>query len=311
MNPRYQIPELVDLKVGILEMGNAGDGFIGRFIETRCRLLPAVVRYEVTLSDGKIDLAQIPGQGEVLAIANNTAFRNTHGEDVIPLTLYGLGVDMRICLNQNASMLRYPGVGNEWLISLDSGTANKEVWKYTNWSVPSPYTGFLDPTDDILFTFNKYLLRAATLAATWSNASQLIDKGLSVQQTVQGQTLPIVYHSDLRWYAGAAIIELLTIVVILPLFYGWWSLGSDTSLSPFNIALAFRSPVLQGANSASGGRGVVRELGDKRVAFGVIDLGEVHGSCDACIATGAQYSRLGVAEVQSVNAPRKGEKFNI
>lgn len=44
--------------------------------------------------------------------------------------------------------------------------------------------------------------------------------------------------SDFSFYAGAASIELVTILVILSTFYRFWKLGRRTSFSPLEIAQA-------------------------------------------------------------------------
>lgn len=277
-------PELVQLTVGRLQMRETS----GRFIETKCSLLPAVVQYEVVFEEGRVTLPRSSGQGAVVALANNTSPPSASIKN-LPLTTYGLDVDMHICLDQNATVERQAGDESPWAINLDSWTANAEVWKYLDWNAPLEYTSFVDPTDDIIFAFNKYMLRGASLAASWSNASQLIDEGLSTHQTVSGWTRPIVYHSDLRWYVGAAILELLTILVILPLFWGWWTLECDTSLSPLNIALAFQSPILRDVDPASGARGVVEKLGHRKIRLGVIERVE-HIDADTKRAVGGHTS---------------------
>lgn len=45
-----------------------------------------------------------------------------------------------------------------------------------------------------------------------------IDRGRRVDKVT-------VYSSDLSYFVGTAAIELLTILIILYTFYGWWRLG--------------------------------------------------------------------------------------
>ena len=58
------------------------------------------------------------------------------------------------------------------------------------------------------------MFRAGVISGPWSNNTGRFDPGLSANQTisaVQTQTLN-TFHSDLRWFAGAAILQILTIV---------------------------------------------------------------------------------------------------
>lgn len=54
-----------------------------------------------------------------------------------------------------------------------------------------------------------------------------VDQGLNSNQTLTAsQTLTQnVYHSDLRWFTGAAVLEMLAILAVAPVFWGWWTLG--------------------------------------------------------------------------------------
>lgn len=60
-------------------------------------------------------------------------------------------------------------------------------------------------------------------------------------------------------------------------------------MSPFNVSLAFDSPLLEDVNSATGAKGVVREMGGTQLKFGVVDqaenstgLDERHGEESQC-----------------------------
>lgn len=65
-----------------------------------------------------------------------------------------------------------------------------------------------------------------------------LDPGLSVNYTVQAKRTDevTVYLSDFNYFAGAATVELFTILIVLYTFYGWWRLGRNASLSPLETA---------------------------------------------------------------------------
>lgn len=187
----------------------------------------------------------------------------------------------------------------------------------------------------------KLFFRGAVIASSgakpWKHPDAWIDPGLKVHQTVQSkQVIPLnVFRSDLRWYAAAAVLELVTVLIVLPMFRGWlsffhitpsgdimtgtiallryigqWTLGCNLSMSPFTVALAFDSTILKEVNSASGSKGVVAELGGVKLKFGVVDHLDEHNDL-----TGRPgYSRpvlgrLGVGKSENVVTPQPGHQF--
>ena len=89
------------------------------------------------------------------------------------------------------------------------------------------------------------------------------------------------------------------------MFFGWWSLGCNLSLSPFALALAFDAPVLEDVNSAAGAKGVVDELGSVKLKYGVVDVLEG----DSEESHGFASRRLGVGHIQAVSKPQNGDRF--
>lgn len=122
-----------------------------------------------------------------------------------------------------------------------------------------------------------------------------------------------VYQSDLRWFAGAAVLEILAVLLVLPLFWGWWNLDKMAILSPFDLALAFDAPLLKKANSAKGARWVVQEMGDVRVKYSVVKGGQkcVDTDSDVTAVSGDAVYRLGIGEIETVMTPPKGMLFDV
>ena len=65
-----------------------------------------------------------------------------------------------------------------------------------------------------------------------------MDPGLEAHQLVTATRIDevTVFSSNLGYFAGAAAVELFSILIILYTFYGWWRLGRNPSLSPLEIA---------------------------------------------------------------------------
>lgn len=78
-----------------------------------------------------------------------------------------------------------------------------------------------DPTTEIHNIINEVMFRAGVVAG-WDNLTHRLDDGLTASQSVRAnQTVVVnVYTSDLRWFAGAAAIQLIALLLILPVFYG-------------------------------------------------------------------------------------------
>jgi hypothetical protein len=175
---------------------------------------------------------------------------------------------------------------------------------------------FSDPTDDIVSTFDSIMFRDGVLTGTWRNVTHLIDEGLSVHQTVQAQRMEkqTIFHSDLRWLAGAAAIQGITIMLIFPIFWGWWIIGVDMTLSPFQAAKMLDAPLLKDVNSAAGATGISNDIGDRKVKLGLFEVYEsvIPTNTDGKLASGVTVlseSRIGIAEPQAVVRPRKGMRF--
>jgi hypothetical protein len=87
--------------------------------------------------------------------------------------------------------------------------------------------------------------------------------------------------SNHAFLAGGVAVMLVVVIGVMPLFYGFWDLGRDVTLSPIETAKAFGAPVLdmEGVQSnatataiakSKAGRLLVRsEAGDgARLRFG-------------------------------------------
>ena len=149
-------------------------------------------------------------------------------------------------------------------------TYNAQAIKYELWTSefdPDEVYAYADPTTDMINNLNNMLFRAAVVSSTWSNLTNLIDPGLSpYQSTTANQTVTRnVFRSDFRWYSAATALEILVALVVLPMFWGWWTLDSHLDLSPFGLGLAFQAPLLEGADLSRGAAGVVKDLGAMHV----------------------------------------------
>lgn len=285
----------------------------GEYRQTICELVPAVVRYNIIIEGDTISLPDIPGQGQFVAYANNTKPSSNKPSEVRKLqmsTIDSITDGMAIFINANASAVLNETPAPNVIYNPDPQTYNLNVLRHWNSSNGFFDLNFIDPTPGIIFDFNRMMLRSAANASTWGHIQRFIDAGVPINQTVAARqtTQTNIFKSDLRWYAGAAVFELATALLILPLFYGWWTLGCHLTLSPFALALAFDAPILRGVNSAAGARGVVRELGGMRLKFGEVVASTAIVSNDEFL-NAATTGRLGIAGSDNVVRPRRGMQF--
>lgn len=277
----------------------------GQYVETNCTLVSAILEYDVEIHGDDISFSSVPGSLPVVALANNTHL-DFPSSKMQPSTITGIvgWLEGYIFTNTSLSV----NVPNGTLTSIVDSTLNPVAMKYMH----NPYgchMHFDDPTEEVIGKVNEFFFRAGIWTAPWTNTTNLLDPGLSVKQTVpakQTQQLT-VFHTDLRWFAGAAVLQLLTIIFVLPVFWGWWKIGTDLTLSPFQTGKMLQSPLLSDVNSAAGATGVVRDMGDLRVRFGLVEA-ENPAKTEGYEMNGTHVirSRIGIAPSCVVASPQKG-----
>ncbi|KAK0614391.1 hypothetical protein B0T14DRAFT_570330 [Immersiella caudata] len=135
--------------------------------------------------------------------------------------------------------------------------------------------GWDDPTDQIVQALDEVMFRTAVATSqtdvlrnvSWMYANRHFDRvdapprnGSDAdkyrimpaqQQILMRQTYTIqVFRSNYAFLAGGIAVMVIATLGVLPLFYGFWTLGRSMSLSPVETAKAFGAPMLEG----SGGR---------------------------------------------------------
>lgn len=94
-------------------------------------------------------------------------------------------------------------------------------------------------------------------------------KMANTTQVVQytGQSTIAVYRSNFKIMAFAVILNLLGVMSILPLFWGWWQLERKTSFSPLEIANAFEAPLLREVHGNATQSQIRNRVGQKKVKY--------------------------------------------
>jgi hypothetical protein len=96
------------------------------------------------------------------------------------------------------------------------------------------------------------------------------------------------YKTNRSFMYGALASILVCVLCVLPSYWGYWQLGRDVTLGPFEIANAFRAPVLDHPSVANAGvKVLIREVGGREVKYGEMVQNDASG-------------RLAIAEPEAV-----------
>lgn len=80
-----------------------------------------------------------------------------------------------------------------------------------------------------------------------------------------------VFRTNWAYVSSGIVLSLAGILAILPLYHGWWELGRSVSLNPLETAKAFGAPLFEPANSNADEDQIVKEVGGKKVRYGVVE----------------------------------------
>lgn len=169
------------------------------------------------------------------------------------------------------------------------GTSNAD---YLNNTYSSPMPELLSKIRDIMFRSSLMVAQQNIQDYTWVGNSTGLDNrngSVPIKTVVNPGTYNIyhtVYHTNRKMLAIGLSLMLVAVLAILPLFWGFWYLGREVTMSPLEIAKALQSGTEQ--QKTSQGNGVldvktapiigsnlpvaqlVKSLGDTRVRYGEV-----------------------------------------
>lgn len=156
-----------------------------------------------------------------------------------------------------------------------------------------PVTSMLDSLRDIAF-------RAAVKAGGEED-----DTVTHATQTLQyrGYRVSSIYRTDRKFLFAALGLSLLCLLCISVTLYGWWQLGREVSMSPFEIAKAFDAPLLVTAGSNVVFRKFPNAVTELRVKYGSVTIEK---SCVESEAAMTREERLVVDSDSQTYPPRAG-----
>ena len=120
---------------------------------------------------------------------------------------------------------------------------------------------FADPTQDLLSQARELMFRTA-LAFGNSSTVQVV-AGTAARTTN-------VYRSHYGFLAGAVALTLVSILVVLATFNGYWRLGRSVSMSPIEIVKAFNASLLAAEDSNAEAKELVKSAGAQAVRYRLV-----------------------------------------
>ncbi|RYP12246.1 hypothetical protein DL765_007431 [Monosporascus sp. GIB2] len=244
---------------------------------SKCTMQFARIRRPVVLSNGTVTLSRLPLSG------NHTVERQypqmeTAGSGIFPSTLGGIAFAVGKQYNSNISLYN----GEDFQVSAN-GMMGYAYRNSSDDALGTVSMTWADPTADVVAAIQELTFRAA---AFHSNAT-------TPMQRIEGhETMRItVYTANYRYLAGGLVLMIVATLTMLPLFHGWWHLGREVTLSPVEIAAAFRAPHTEGGDPNADVYTLLRQIGKRKARYGIIDengaMRYYHGSESQGSPTGA------------------------
>lgn len=305
--------------------GASNEDCPGTLTQRTCEIRPAIVEYPVTV--------MVPSEEELRGrnIVTHVKFYNdntTHAMGV-PITTSQIDqlkfleyVDLNEQFNETSTIGALTYVLNnlysssasltykdDWDIEMRGGQAQTTFFADTDsqtnsrcyYDIDRP--GLDDPAIELLRKINTlsfvaalYLKDQPSTAVTNRTAA-----GMSSQTALSSVTgIVEEYITDFNYVAGALVATLVTILLVLPVYWGFWHLGRKVTLGPLEIANAFNAPIIKPDN-VKGQHGdfeeVLQEVGKRRVRYGQLK--------------DAPPGSMGIAEPESVVQPsyRESRRF--
>ncbi|KAK4953821.1 hypothetical protein LTR10_008425 [Elasticomyces elasticus] len=237
----------------------AGDEDCPRTITSKvCKLRPAIVKYPVSISNTTLSLDKAALSRGSLQVER---YLTMNDSDPLYTSLGGIYLALSAVYTSQASLAWNNQFGDGYMFSSKGSLVDS--YYYTGASTPltTEYTcnaTLADPTADLLSSINDLMFR---VAITNSSASDRAD----IQAIPTGMLN--YYQSSFLFLGIAVALVWLNILVILPLFWGWWSIGRKISLNPIEVAEAFNAPTLRKDAGHKDVGGLIDQVGDRAVVF--------------------------------------------
>ena len=88
-------------------------------------------------------------------------------------------------------------------------------------------------------------------------------------QTIEAKqsTSTTFYHSDYRFLGIGLAVMATSLLAVWHILWGWWELDCSITLSPLEVAKAFRAPILQTREEFREDDDILRNTGHAKVRY--------------------------------------------
>jgi hypothetical protein len=239
------------------------DSCIGQVHVANCTLLPAIVEQRIVLTNKTISL------DPAYDYTSDKVVRFTPSDSAGPNSTHG-GMFLFLSTRFNSRVeTRFDGIyglevfhpaGSSQLQYMVEGHDTATRGCAMSWS---------DPTTDMLQAARELAFRVSLQTANASDATNMQAMGGAVQEQVV-----LIYTTKYLFLGLALLFTLLGVLCIIPTFMGWWDLGRNVSMSPLEIAKAFDARSLAGADSNAEVGKLLKEVGERKIQYGVLVGGD-------------------------------------
>jgi hypothetical protein len=170
----------------------------------------------------------------------------------------------------------------------DDDDANRCYYDIDKDGRDDPAIALLRKINTLSFVAGLYLNGAATTPVAERKAANMPSQ--TVLTSVTG--IVEVYVTNFKYVAGALVATLVTVLLVLPVYWGFWQLGRKVTLGPLEITEAFGAPIVtpdRYKNTHGDFNHILKEVGDRRVQYGQLK--------------GAPAGQMGIAEPHTVQYP--------
>jgi hypothetical protein len=212
-------------------------------------------------------------------------------------SLFGSSSTLNFTVDANGS--------SEWNLVSTGMYANQYMDLGANDWVMQASTSWNDSINDMLQTIKQLAFRTAVQVA-----QQNPDPAFAQNVAYTGTKSTTVYKSNYSLMAVAVAINFLGLLAILPVYYGWWELGRNTSLSPLETGLAFGAPLLRDLDGNATARQILERVGERRVKYGET-FGSGREGEGFLIPRKGLRGRLQIVEEERARSPEMGDVFVV
>jgi hypothetical protein len=171
------------------------------------------------------------------------------------------------------------------------GLANDQIFM-VEYNTTTPGCGYQyhDPLDYVIRRINMLMFRLSINPSIDDRDVDFDSNTGPVEAPIRAQEYRVSLHykTNRGFMYGALASILVCVLCVLPSYWGYWQLGRDVTLGPFEIANAFRAPILDHPSVANAGvKVLIREVGEREVKYGEMVQNDASG-------------RLAIAEPEAV-----------